>query len=211
MRVIFFAVDCQRDFMLKDGKLYVQDAEKIIPTLSKLTQFAKDNNIRVVSTADFHTCASKEISSNPDFINTFPEHCMAWTEGVDFIKETIPKGLAGYYIVGCSQESLMPHLDIARNVIIHKDAFDVFTGNKLTEEVLKRINPDVVVVYGVASDVCVNFAVLGLAKRGYKVIVVSDAIQNLPTANMVRIVHEWMKYDNVEVKTFDDVIKKLKG
>ena len=209
MRVIFFAVDCQRDFMLKEGKLYVQDAEKIIPTLSKLTKFAEDNNIQVVSTADYHTKDSKEISDTPDFVNTFPEHCMETTGGVELIEAVRPDRL-DLFVIDYKKDHVPSCIGNVKDVLILKDAFDVFTGNKHTEKILEEIDPDVVVVYGVASDICVNFAVLGLVKRGYDVIVVSDAIKNLPTANMVQIVHEWMKYDNIEVQTSDDVMKKLK-
>ena len=36
------------------------------------------------------------------------------------------------------------------------------------------------VVYGVAENVCVNFAVKGLLERGKEVYVVTDAIKGLP-------------------------------
>ncbi len=207
MKTLFFAVDCQQDFMLKSGKLYVQDAETIIPTLKKLTDFAKDNNIQILATADWHTENSKEISKTPDFINTFPEHCMRETEGVHLIYKT---SLKLHNIIPYEDGKLCSHDKCFNgNIVILKDAFDVFKGNQHTEEILKRINPDLIVVYGVASDICVNYAVLGLAERGYNVIVVGDAIKSLPNADMLSIVNKWMDYDNVEVLMFDEIIEKL--
>lgn len=204
MKTLFFAVDCQQDFMLKGGKLYVKDAEKIIPTLKKLTQFAKNNKIQILATADWHTEDSKEISDTPDFINTFPEHCIRLTAGATFIYETslrIQNMVSYDYLKLCNYAKT-----VIGNTVILKDAFDVFKGNPYTEEILKRINPELVVVYGVASDICVNFAVLGLAQRGYNVIVVSDAIKSLPNANMVNIVNQWMDYENVKVLTSDEIM-----
>ena len=52
--IVFFDVDTQYGFMRKDGKLYVPDAESIIPNLKKLTQFAKKRNISVVASVDKH-------------------------------------------------------------------------------------------------------------------------------------------------------------
>ena len=50
--VIFFDIDTQYDFMHKDGKFYVQDAEDIIPNLGSITQFALINNIPVFASID---------------------------------------------------------------------------------------------------------------------------------------------------------------
>ena len=60
---IFFDVDTQNDFMHKDGKLYVPDAEKIIPNLKKITQFAKKKNVIVIASADNHKMGDWEIAS----------------------------------------------------------------------------------------------------------------------------------------------------
>jgi len=210
MKILFWNVDTQKDFMLKDGKLYVKDAETIIPTLAKLTKFAKEKNIQVVSTADYHTKNSKEISDTPDFINTFPPHCMVATRGIELIKETTPETLKGLTFITYQADVTVDHVKDKENIIILKDAFDVFEGNKNTEKVVEAINPDVVVVYGVASDICVNLAILGLADRGYNVVVVADAIKELPTANMINILLKWEDYSNIKVELASDIIKFLK-
>ena len=41
-RVLFWDVDTQYDFMRADGKLYVPDAERLIPNLKRLTDYAWD-------------------------------------------------------------------------------------------------------------------------------------------------------------------------
>ncbi len=67
-----------------------------------------------------------------------------------------------------------------RNIIIRKDVFDVFGNNSNAENIVKVLSPKKIFVYGVATNVCVNAAVMGLAKRGYNVFVVQDGIKELP-------------------------------
>lgn len=88
--ILFWNVDTQIDFMSAQGKLYAPGAERIQPILRKITGLAKANNIQVVNTADYHYSNSKELSDSPNFINTFPPHCMANTPGAEYVEETKP-------------------------------------------------------------------------------------------------------------------------
>jgi nicotinamidase/pyrazinamidase len=186
-RSLFWNVDTQVDFMNSEGKLYVTDAEQIKDTLAKITKFAKDNNVQVVNTADWHYADSAELSETPDFINTFPPHCMANTPGAELIPETKPE----------KYDSIIdwknPKCDIktdSTNFLVLKDKFDVFTGNQFTKRLIDALNPDVVYVYGVATNVCVDCAVNGLLDNGYKVVVFEDAIKELP--NIPSPIQNWI-------------------
>ncbi len=178
--LLFWNVDTQYDFISPNGKLYVQGAESILPVLKKITKLASDNNIKVVNTADYHYPDSKELSDSPDFINTFPQHCMADTSGADYVEETNPIYASELkWNVNYSNAELKK-IASNRNIIIRKDAFDVFEGNPNTDTLLSVLNPKTVVVYGVTTNVCVDKAVMGLAQRGVRVIVIDDAIKELP-------------------------------
>lgn len=179
--ILFWNVDTQIDFMKANGKLYVQNAEAIAPTLAKLTEFAKENDIRVVNSCDYHNENSAELSNSPDFIATFPPHCMQNTEGQNFISETNPEHPIVFdWDKQYTIDEEMLAMENARNIVIRKDLFDVFAGNPNTEKIVETLAPQKVFVYGVATNVCVNFAVVGLADRGYEVFVIQDAIQELP-------------------------------
>lgn len=204
---LFWNVDTQIDFVYPRGKLYVQDAENLRPQWKKLTQMAKKKNIQVINSADYHFPYSAEIDANPDFINTFPEHCMANTRGADFIKETDPEDPV---IFNWDKEYLiMPELFDPlkyRNFIIRKDAFDVFSGNSNTDVILKNINPESVVVYGVTTNVCVDAAVKGLNRKVKNVYVVEDAIKELP--NIPLPFDDWEK-KGVKLVRLKEVEKML--
>jgi nicotinamidase/pyrazinamidase len=205
--ILFWNVDTQIDFMSPNGKLYAQGAEEIQATLAAITKLAGFNNIQVVNTADYHYSNSAELSSNPDFVNTFPEHCMANSIGAEYISETKPEGecleiLWNKIYNGQEIREATKH----RNIIIRKDAFDVFEGNPNTENLLKELNPTTVFVYGVTTNVCVNCAAVGLAKRGIKVYVIEDAIKELP--NIPLPFEQW---DALGIKriSYDKVIEYL--
>lgn len=200
---LFWNVDTQFDFVSPQGKLYVPGAELLKPQWAKLTRLAKNRSIVVVNTADWHYPNSVELSSNPDFINTFPGHCMANTAGAEFIEETNPENsliIDWDKEIRISKEIINPAK--YQNYIIRKDAFDVFKGNRYTDEMLNLLSPKIVVVYGVTTNVCVNDAVIGLAKRVKKVIVIEDAIKELP--NIPMPFENWKKL-GVELKQLDAI------
>jgi nicotinamidase/pyrazinamidase len=206
---IFWNVDTQVDFVSPKGKLYVPGAEKLKPNWEKLTRIAKNNSIIVVNTADWHFSNSAELSSNPDFIKTFPPHCMANTTGADFIEETKPENpfLIDWDIeMNFSKEIVESNKH--RNYIIRKDAFDVFNGNPYTEKLLNILSPETFVVYGVTTNICVNDAVVGLAQRGKNVIAVENAIKELP--NIPLPIEDWLKM-GVQMIKLDEVESLFKS
>jgi nicotinamidase/pyrazinamidase len=180
-RILFWNVDTQIDFIDPAGKLYVKGAEKLKPVLNKITVFASEYKIRVINTCDFHYINSNEFSPNPNFTTTFPEHCMAGTKGAEFIAETRP--VLPAIVDWMTHIAILPHLADAnqfRNIVIRKDAFDVFEGNPYTIKILDLLRPEKVFVYGVTTNVCVDKAVCGLVKLGFPVFVFEDAIKELP-------------------------------
>ncbi len=189
---LFWNVDTQIDFVDPKGKLYVQGAEKLKPKWKKLTRLAKKNSIRVINSADHHFYNSAELDSSPDFVKTFPEHCIAGTEGAELIKETSPEDPL---IFDWNKDYLItPDIldkEKYRNFIIRKDKFDVFSGNKWAKTILSLINPTTVVVYGVTTNVCVDYAVKGLAKKVKNLYVIEDAIKELP--NIPLPLKRWKK------------------
>ena len=213
MKILFWNVDTQKDFVNKDGKLAVENAVNIKTKLKSLTQLAKDYDVQVVNTADFHRIDDAELSKEPDFMTTFPYHCIENSEGAEFIDETKPADSANNVTINYNDAEVnVNQLYNAQNIIIRKNKFDVFEGNPYTSQVLDILGPDIVVVYGVATNVCVNCAVLGLASRGYKVVVAMDAIKELPNLDVHNIMCDWEKIGvkKASVKTVKLLVELLK-
>jgi nicotinamidase/pyrazinamidase len=206
-RTLFWNVDTQEDFIAQSGKLYVIGAEKIRPTLRQITDFAKAEGLRVVNTCDYHHINSDELSSVPDFETSFPPHCLAGTSGADFISETLPE--SPLLIDWDHELAIFAEFDDPerfRNIVIRKDAFDVFAGNPHAEKIVQILNPDQVFVYGVSTNVCVDKAAMGLSERGIKVYVFEDAIRELPN---LPLPFETWKANGIELISFADVRKYL--
>lgn len=200
---LFWNVDTQFDFVSPEGKLYVPGAELLKANWGKLTQMANDKSIRVVNTADWHFQNSAELSQNPDFVKTFPPHCMANTSGASYVEQTNPSNpLIFDWDMGNRINEELIDLKKYRNYVIRKDAFDVFKGNPFTEQILNLLAPKTVIVYGVTTNVCVNDAVIGLAKRVKRVIVVNNAIKELP--NIPLPFENWKKL-GVELIQLDEI------
>jgi nicotinamidase/pyrazinamidase len=204
--IIFWDVDTQYDFMRADGKLYVPDAERIIPNLKRLTLAAHQRGTRIVASADDHVPGHRELSDTPDYHETFPPHCMRGTPGQRKIPET---ALRRPLVIEPDQAD---PAEIRRRVrghdgdiLFHKHWFDVFT-NPNVEPVLDELDPERVVLYGVALDVCDRYAIEGLlARRPHtRLTAVTDAMKPIDAAAADRLLRDWAAR-GVTLSTTDQV------
>src|SRR5438309_6290053 len=78
------------------------------------------------------------------------------------------------------------------DILFHKPRFDVFTNDNVMP-VLEVIDPDDIVLYGVATDVCDKAAVEGLLERRphTRLFVVTDAIRGIDRDASEQLLREW--------------------
>ena len=170
---ILWDVDTQFDFMLPDGKLYVPGAEETVPAMKRLVDAARAAGIVHVASADDHELTDAEISAEPDFVTTYPPHCLRGTRGARKIPETDQEDP-----VPLALEPVPDRYLEGREFLLLKKNFDVFT-NPHTERLLERLDPGEIVVFGVATDVCDDAAIRGFLARGLNVRFVEDAARGL--------------------------------
>jgi len=196
MKNIFFVdVDTQRDFMLSTGALYVPGAERIIPKLRRLFDFARKNEISVLSTVDAH------VPDDPEF-RQFPAHCVQGTEGQRKLDDTLlPRPL------------IFPNKPVDRNlpdivrkhqqIIVEKQSLDAFS-NPVMERLL-RVLPQHAIVFGVATEYCVKLACLGIRRLGVPVALVTDGIRALAPKTEKEALEE-MRRAGVEFITLETLM-----
>lgn len=211
MKILFMCIDAQKDFINNNGALYVKGAEEIKLNLRILTELANKYGITIINTGDYHNDLSEELSDNPDFKNTFPKHCIMGTIGSEFVDEVMPRMIDRTFYTAPNYAKITNSNSIvgAKSIIIYKDSFDVFKDSTCAKDIIEFLSPDMVIVYGVATNVCVNYAVQGLISKGRRVTVVVDAIKELPDLPIVDIIHDW-KSKGVKLVATDDIEKILK-
>jgi len=205
--LILWDVDTQVDFMLPDGKLYVPGAEETIPAMARLVQAARAAGVVHVASADDHELTDPEISAAPDFRNTYPPHCLRGTPGAERIPETkqadpLPLSLLPF------PPGLVPGLvEGRREVLLLKKNFNVFT-NPNADPLLDALDPDEIVVFGVATDVCDDAAIRGFLQRRRRVRFVEDAARGLDEGRTAACTAFWREH-GVEFTTADEVVAAL--
>jgi len=202
--VILWDVDTQVDFMLPDGKLYVPGAEETAPAMGRLVEAARSAGLVHVASADDHELTDDEISDRPDYSATYPPHCPRGTRGARKVPETEQLDP-----VPITLEPLPDRYLDGREFLLLKKNFDVFT-NPNTERLLDRLDPDEIVVFGVATDVCDDAAIRGFLDRGLRVLFVEDAARGLDDARVAACTSAWRE-GGVTFTTADEVISHLRG
>jgi nicotinamidase/pyrazinamidase len=206
-RPILWDVDTQVDFMLPDGKLYVPQAEETIPAMQRLVEAARAAGVVHVASADDHELTDPEISDEPDFQNTYPPHCLRGTRGAQKIAETeqadpLPLALVPF------PPGLIPDLIAGRReILLLKKNFNVFT-NPNTDPLLDALDPSEIVVFGVATDVCDDAAILGFLQRGRRVRFVEDAARGLDEERVQKCTAAW-RAGGVEFTNADQLVANL--
>src|SRR5204862_3436249 len=137
--------DTHVDFMLPGEKRHVRGAEETIPAIARLVASARAAGLVHIASADDHDLTDPEISEEPDYRTTYPPHCLRGTRGARKIPETEQDDP-----VPITLELLPERYLQGREFLILKKTFDVFT-NPNTERLLERLDPDEIVVFGVAT------------------------------------------------------------
>ncbi|HEY7679426.1 MAG TPA: isochorismatase family protein [Terriglobia bacterium] len=195
-RIVFVDVDTQADFMLPGGKLYVPEAEKLLPTIARLRDFAERNGVPVLASTDAHA------TDDPEF-RQWPPHCVRGTPGQLKVPESL---LAQYVVVPRERRAPLSEDELARyrQWIVEKDKLDLFSSPQ-AEEIVRRLDADEYFVYGVATEYCVRLAVLGLRKLGCKVALLTDAIRGIDAGTTEAALRE-MRAAGAELIHSDQVL-----
>jgi nicotinamidase/pyrazinamidase len=204
---ILWDVDTQVDFMEPSGKLYVPEATSVAAAMERLVDAARSAGVVHVASADDHELTDPEISDTPDFENTYPPHCLRGTRGAEKILETkqrdpLPLSLTPF------PPGLVPRLIAGRReILLLKKTFNVFT-NPNTDPLLDALDPDEILVFGVATDVCDDAAIRGFLQRGRKVGFVEDAARGLDERRVADVTAAWRER-GVAFTTAEEAIASL--
>ncbi len=195
-KTVFVDIDTQFDFMDPRGNLYVPDAEDIVGNIKTLFDYAKEHKIKILSSIDAH------MVDDPEF-NLFPAHCIKGSPGNQKIEASTCSN--NITIENREQEITESIMDYEQ-IIVESQTFDIFESVN-TDKIIKKLDAQNFVVFGVATDYCVKAAVLGLLKRGYNVSLVTDATKSITKEGNEKALNK-MKNAGVVFTTTEDIIKE---
>lgn len=195
-KTVFVDIDTQFDFMDPRGRLYVPGAKDIIDNIIKLFAYAKEHNIKILSSTDAHRV------DDPEF-KLFPPHCLKGSPGNKKIEaSTCNDNIIIENIEQKITESMMGH----EQIIVESQTFDIFESIN-TDRIVHKLDARNYVVFGVATDYCVKAAVLGLLKRGYNVSLVTDATKAITKDRAEKSLNEMQNSGAVFTTTEDVVVR----
>ena len=187
---ILWDVDTQVDFVEPDGKLYVAGAEEAKPAMTRLVDAARRAGVVHVASCDQHELSDPEISEQPDFESTWPPHCLLGTRGAEKIPGTKQLDPLPLPLVPVPSAILRRLLEDRREILIPKKHYGPFT-NPNTETMLDVLDPDEIVLFGVATDICDDAAVRALLLHGRRVSFVEDAARGVDESRASACVAAW--------------------
>ncbi|MFI8346720.1 isochorismatase family protein [Streptomyces sp. NPDC085596] len=159
MRRALIVVDVQNDFC-EGGSLAVAGGADVAAAITELIGQAAGSGYRhVVATRDHHIAPGGHFADNPDYVNSWPAHCVAGTEGVGFHPNFAPAVASG-----------------AVDAVFDKGAYSAaYSGFEGTDENgatladwLRARGVEEVDVVGIATDHCVRATALDAANEGFR-------------------------------------------
>ena len=151
MTTALLVIDVQNDFC-EGGALAVAGGSAVA---ADITRFVADSDYsQVVATRDYHIDPGGHFSDNPDFVRSWPVHCVAGAPGASWHPELDVSGIRAVFSKGQ-----------------YSDGYSGFEGETRTGERLPDWLRDhhvtAVDLVGIATDHCVRASALDAVRAGF--------------------------------------------
>ncbi|MGW1490783.1 nicotinamidase [Streptomyces sp. NPDC002402] len=180
MHRALIVVDVQNDFC-EGGSLALAGGADVAAAITDLVGQAQPGYRHVVATRDHHIEPGDHFSDHPDYVRTWPRHCVAGTEGVGFHPNFAPAVASG-----------------AIDTVFDKGAYAAaYSGFEGTDENgttlaqwLRAREVSEVDVVGIATDHCVRATALDAVREGFTTHVLLDLTAGVAEATTERALEE---------------------
>ncbi|RKN07838.1 isochorismatase family protein [Streptomyces radicis] len=157
MHRALIVVDVQNDFC-EGGSLAVAGGADVAAAITDVIGAATPVYRHVVATRDHHIAPGDHFSAHPDFLHSWPPHCVAGTEGVGFHPSFAPAVTSGA-------------VDACFDKGAYAAAYSGFEGvdesGTPLGDWLRAREVTAVDVVGIATDFCVKATALDAARAGF--------------------------------------------
>ncbi|WP_326650154.1 isochorismatase family protein [Streptomyces sp. NBC_01750] len=180
MHRALIVVDVQNDFC-EGGSLAVAGGADVAAAITDLIGQAQAGYRYVVASRDHHIEPGDHFGERPDYVNSWPPHCVAGTEGVGFHPNFAPVVASGA-------------IDAVFDKGAYAAAYSGFegtdeNGSTLAQWLRAREVTEVDVV-GIATDHCVRATALDAVREGFTTNVLLDLTAGVAEATTERALEE---------------------
>ena len=152
--------DVQNDFF-EGGSLAVVGCTAVARAISERLAGAGQDYAHVVATKDFHVNPGSHFSDHPDYLDSWPPHCVAGTPGADFHPDLDTSAVEAVFFKGA-----------------YAAAYSGFEGaddaGTSLADWLRGHGIDEVDVAGIATDYCVHATAADAVRNGFATHVLLD-------------------------------------
>ena len=151
-------VDVQNDFC-EGGSLAVAGGAAVARAISE--RLAADHGYRhVVATKDFHVDPGAHFSATPDYVDSWPPHCVVGTPGTDLHPNLATDRIQAVFTKGEHEAAY--------------SGFQGHSGETGLADWLRDHEVSTVDIVGIATDHCVRATALDAARAGFGTTVILD-------------------------------------
>ena len=175
----------QNDFC-EGGSLVVAGGAQVARAISGyLSGPDRGGYAHVVATQDYHIDPGAHFSAAPDFVGTWPPHCVAGTPGAEFYPDLDTSGVEAVFRKGQ-----------------HAAAYSGFEGfddhGTPLGDWLRGHDVDEVDVVGIATDYCVHATAADAARAGFATRVLLDLTAGVAPESTAKAIED-LRADGVEL------------
>lgn len=195
MKTALIVVDVQNDFV-EGGSLAVNGGLAVAQKIREHIQTSQYD--LVLFTRDWHIDPGTHFSDTPDFVDSWPPHCRATTEGAEIVDVLNPE----------KNKGLVEEIHY-----INKGMYDASYSGYTPEmiELLDKNNIGAVHVVGIATEHCVKATAIDLVKsKNYHVTVLSNLCAGINEEKVHETFNKILPNLNITVKNTDDEAVFLK-
>ncbi|TDN92124.1 isochorismatase family protein [Microbacterium sp. BK668] len=172
MSKALFIVDVQNDFT-EGGALGVTGGDEVAGRITRYLEGHAGEYALIVASRDWHDADNDNgghFHPEPDYIDTWPVHCVSGTEGAE-------------YDEGLDTSSVTHHVKKGQG----QPAYSLFEGTtdegEKVSELLEAAGVVDVDIAGIATDYCVRASALDAIEHGRRVRVLTDLVAGVAAAS----------------------------
>ena len=174
-------IDMINDFVT--GVFKNERAEKIIPNVEQLLNFAHEKKISVVYVNDAH------LPNVDTEFDVWPQHAVAGTWGAEIVDELKPEKV---------------------DFVLQKRRYSAFQGTGL-DQLLRELKVDTLILTGVVTDICIQHTAADAFFRGYKIIVPKDCVEAINEQTQKAALDYLKRVYGSEITIADEIMKRKRS